>query len=208
MAIEEHLQVGEKILYRAQPTALDLVPSALGLSLALIAGGTAYFFTNSVWALAAGGVLALFALVALVRRLVVRANSEFVLTDRRVLHQTGVFGKASKDAYLDKINNVEHRQTFVGRIFGFGDVEVDTASEGGVTLYPRVTDPLGFKRAILASADSVRSGRQAAYFAPPAPAPARPDSAERLRELDRLLAEGLIRAEEHAKKRAEILERL
>ncbi len=208
MAIEEHLQVGEKIVYRAHPTKLDLIPSLLAIFLILFSAGTLYVFTSQLWVLAVGGVLLAVALGALLKRQILRRSSEYVLTDRRVLHQTGILSKASKDAYLDKINNVEHRQTLLGRILGYGDVEVDTASEGGRTLYPRVSDPLGFKRAILASADAVRRGAPGQQVPLVSAVPPRPDSAERLRELDRLLAEGLIRAEEHAQKRAQILERL
>jgi uncharacterized membrane protein YdbT with pleckstrin-like domain len=74
---------------------------------------------------------------------------EYVLTNRRVVKQEGVFSVSSFDAPLDKINNVFHRQSFMGRIFKYGDVGLETASEQGTTVFSFLSRPLDFKNALV-----------------------------------------------------------
>jgi len=76
-------------------------------------------------------------------------NERFLLTDRRVIHLRGIFNKASVDSSLDKINDVQTRQTFFGRMFNYGDLEIQTASEDGSNYLPQIRAPLDFKRAML-----------------------------------------------------------
>ena len=85
----------------------------------------------------------------------------------------GILARRSVDSRLDKISNVEHRQTLWGRLLDFGDVEIDTASEQGETVFRSIGHPLAFKNAILAAAEQYRSaGRMPLAAAPPAlPAP-------------------------------------
>lgn len=76
-------------------------------------------------------------------------NERFLLTDRRVIHLRGIINKASIDSSLDKINDVQTRQTFFGRMFNYGDLEIQTASEDGSNYLPQIRSPLDFKRAML-----------------------------------------------------------
>jgi uncharacterized membrane protein YdbT with pleckstrin-like domain len=122
------------------------------------------------------------------------------------------------DSYLDKINNVKHRQSLTGRLLGFGDLEIDTASDTGAEVFPRIANPVGFKRAIDAATSAFHAaaaaGRPAAPppVAAPAAAPAAPPAAttgaDRLRDLKRLLDDGLISQAEFDAKRQQILDKM
>ena len=59
-------------------------------------------------------------------------NEQFVLTNRRVLRLTGVLNKTVMDSSLEKINDAVLTESVFGRIFGFGDLEIQTASESGI----------------------------------------------------------------------------
>jgi uncharacterized membrane protein YdbT with pleckstrin-like domain len=220
MSIERQLQPGEEILYRAHPSRVQLLP-LVALGLVLILGGFVLRgFTQNDWALYVPLALGLAALVVAGARHLALYSFEYVVTDRRVLRQTGLLGKSSMDTYLDKINNVEHRQTLWGRLLGFGDVEIDTASQVGEAVFPRISRPLDFKRAIVGAAEAYRSGRrpQAAPVAAPAgAAPASPagapsaqkaSAADQLRELKRLLDDGLISQAEFDTKRKQLVDQL
>ncbi len=74
---------------------------------------------------------------------------EYILTSRRVVKQEGVFSISSFDASLDKINNVFHQQSFVGRLMKYGEVGLETASEEGTTVFTFLSNPLDFKNAIV-----------------------------------------------------------
>ena len=60
-------------------------------------------------------------------------NEEFVVTTRRVLQLEGVLNKQVVDSSLEKINDAVLTQSIFGRIFGFGDLDILTASEAGIS---------------------------------------------------------------------------
>lgn len=77
------------------------------------------------------------------------SNRMNVMTDRRVIQMEGVFNKHVSDSMLEKLNDVKTSQSFFGRMFGYGDIELLTASEQGVNVLRMINDPLGFKREML-----------------------------------------------------------
>jgi uncharacterized membrane protein YdbT with pleckstrin-like domain len=63
------------------------------------------------------------------------------ITNLRVVDESGFFSRYSKESPLDKINNVEYDQTLWGRIFGYGNVDIQTAAELGETRYHLIHHP-------------------------------------------------------------------
>ena len=204
MRIEHQLQPGEEILYRAQVTRLTLAPLLALAAAALIGAAVAQaHFQSPPAALTLLALAAVVGAVYLWKDFIRRAN-DYVLTNHRIIRETGVLSRRSMDSRLDKINNVEHRQTFWGRLLGYGDVEIDTASETGAALFREISHPLEFKNAILAAAEQYRG----AGMRMPLAAPAGPSGAERMRQLKALLDDGLISPEEYEAKRRELLSQL
>lgn len=202
MGVEEQIQAGEEVVYRAHVTRISLVPWIAGFVLVVVGGVVAWQLAPEPWLLILAGVLAVVLGVATLVKLVVLRSFEHVLTNRRMIQQIGIFNKRSMDAPLDKINNVEHWQTLWGRLFNYGDVEIDTASEHGATRFRDISHPLEFKNAIVGATEAYRSRR----FAPAAPAG--PSGADRLRQLKSLLDDGLISPEEFEMKRRKLLEEI
>jgi membrane protein YdbS with pleckstrin-like domain len=203
MRIESQLQPGEEILYRAYVTRLTLAPLVAVLAAALVIAAVAWFqFQNLPGALVALAVAVVAGLLFAWKDFIRRAN-DYVLTNHRIIQETGVLSRRSMDSRLDKINNVEHRQTLWGRLLNYGDVEIDTASETGAALFRNISHPLEFKNAILAAAEQYRGGGRM-----PLAAPAGPSGAERMRQLKALLDDGLISGEEYEAKRRELLSQL
>ena len=161
-------------------------------------------------------------------------NEEFVVTTRRVLQMEGVLNKQLVDSSLEKINDAVLTQSIFGRIFGFGDLDILTASESGISRLRMLKDADGFKRAMLdakhelelelSGARPLPSPPLRASSGPPsgvAPAPSSTPSAEPRHsemtpdELTRTLASladlrdrGAISAEEYEAKKADLLRRL
>lgn len=75
-------------------------------------------------------------------------NEQFVITDRRVLQLQGVVNKSVLDSSLEKINDVQLEQSWVGRMFNYGDLQVLTASEEGINRMRAIEGPIEFKRAM------------------------------------------------------------
>ena len=72
----------------------------------------------------------------------------WVVTNHRVIDETGLINHYAKESPLDKINNVSYEQTIWGRIFNHGDVTIQTAAEVGATEYKFVHGPKRLKDTI------------------------------------------------------------
>lgn len=204
MGIEDQLQVAEKVLYRAAPSPLPLLPPAalaVGAGIgALVLWPLAGAHPWASWLALAGAAVAVVALGVAGVRYLILGTRIYAVTDRRVIRQVGILTKVSTDAALDKINNVEMRQSLLGRLLGFGDVEVDTASEVGSTVFPQIRHPVDFKRAVLQAAEAYRGRNRMASV------PTATIGVEQIRQLKQLLDEGLISREEYEAKRKKLLD--
>lgn len=206
MAIEDQLQPGEEILYLARVTRWTEAPWIAATALSLGAAAWAWFgFDNAPLALTALALAAVFG-AFLGWHEFVRRSHEYVLTSRRVIQQMGILSRRSVDSWLDKINNIEHRQSLSGRILGFGDVEIETASEQGIIRFAHVSRPLELKNAIVSAAEQYRGAFRSA--APHPVAAPGPSGAERMRQLRALYDDGLISLEEYETKRRQLLQEL
>jgi len=70
-------------------------------------------------------------------------TEQFIVTDRRVIQLEGIFSKTVLNSSLEKITDVELRQSWLGRIFDYGDLEILTASEEAVNQMRSLARPLG-----------------------------------------------------------------
>jgi hypothetical protein len=159
-------------------------------------------------------------------------NEEFVVTSRRVLLTEGVVNKRVIDSSLEKINDAILSESIFGRVFGFGDLEILTASEAGISLLRMLPQPDAFKRAMLDAkhdlelelsgarplpSPAIRAAAPAGppAAAPPLAAPAPPQTTMSADEVTRTLASladlrdrGAISAEDYEAKKADLLKRL
>lgn len=72
----------------------------------------------------------------------------WVVTNFRVIDETGLINHYAKESPLEKINNVSYDQNIWGRIFNYGHVEIQTAAEIGATDYYNVHHPKRLKDTI------------------------------------------------------------
>jgi len=64
------------------------------------------------------------------------------------VRQRGIFSLYSMESPLDKITNVSVSQSVLGRILGYGLVQIQTAGEAGVTEEAKIMHPRAFREAI------------------------------------------------------------
>src|SRR5687768_8522738 len=96
-------------------------------------------------------VLALLGFLAVLSAWVRYRSKEIVVTDRRVLRVSGVLSKEVIDNGLDAITDLQLKQSWIGRIFDFGDVDILTASETGrgePDRFANVAGPVQFMHAV------------------------------------------------------------
>jgi hypothetical protein len=158
-------------------------------------------------------------------------NEEFVVTSRRVLQTEGVVNKRVIDSSLEKINDAILTESIFGRIFGFGDLEILTASESGISRLRMLRQADDFKRTMLDAKHELElelsgarpmpgpairtaspTGAPASVAPPPgtlAPASMTADEVTRtLASLADLRDRGAISADEYEAKKADLLRRL
>jgi uncharacterized membrane protein YdbT with pleckstrin-like domain len=83
----------------------------------------------------------------------------WIVTNLRVIDEYGVFSHNAKESPLDKINNVSYRQSLIGRIFNYGNVQIQTAAEMGATTYRFVTSPKLLKDTVTRCQDEFRQAQ-------------------------------------------------
>ena len=80
-------------------------------------------------------------------------NQEYLITTRRVIKSEGIFNKQMGDSSLEKVNDARLTQSWLGRIFDYGHLDIMTASEmaetGMVNDFPMLAEPVKFKVAML-----------------------------------------------------------
>ena len=80
-------------------------------------------------------------------------NQEYLITTRRVIKAEGIFNKQMGDSSLEKVNDARLTQSWVGRIFDYGTLDILTASEAAETGllndFPMIAEPVKFKVAML-----------------------------------------------------------
>jgi uncharacterized membrane protein YdbT with pleckstrin-like domain len=165
----------------------------------VILAGLAYTLQGYYWIL----LFVLAPLLYLIWEILVRQSREYIVTDRRVVKQEGIFSIHSFDAPLDKVNNVFHEQNVLGRIFKYGNVGLETASEQGTTLFEFIPEPVRFKNMIVAQREKRASN--------PSPQPAartREDVPRLLNELAALRDRNVISAAEFEAKKKALLDQL
>jgi len=97
-----------------------------------------------------------------------------VVTNRRLLKVGGVLNKHSGDSSLEKINDAILRQSMLGRVLKFGDLEIMTAAEEAVDHYRVLNDPIRFKKTMLTQKHQLETSY---YPAPPPTPPLRAEAA-------------------------------
>jgi uncharacterized membrane protein YdbT with pleckstrin-like domain len=225
--VESLLGRGEQILYVARQHIFVLIMNILTeLTLIgiLVAAGVAsnLAFRNNSTAMIGGiSISDLILLICLVISIIVlisgfldflRWNSEqIVITDRRVLQIRGVFNKRVIDLSLEKINDIELRQSIIGRIFNFGTIEILTASGAEGANVMGIEAPLEFKRALLEAKHNLERGYgylEAEGYIPSRPVSSVTEIQRTLEELARLRDRGILSPEEFEAKKRDLLSRI
>ena len=226
--IDELLARDERVLYEGRQHTFVLVGSILTemiLIAILIAAGVAsqrYLINVSVAGQSGGtlvliacGLISLFVLISAFLDYLRWNNEQYIVTDQRVIQIRGIFNKDVIDSSLEKINDVELRQSWIGRIFDYGTIEILTASDAGINEMRRIGHPLEFKRAMLEAKHNYSRGfgyldpqAVAAYTQPSAARDGQGDLQQTLQKLADLRDQGLLSPAEFEAKKRELLSRI
>jgi len=146
--VEQNLLPGEKLLHRGELHWIIYAPGFVFL----ITAAAFYFVTRNNLS----AVLALLGLLMLAKSNIQRQNTEFAVTNRRVIVKTGWFAREALDMALDRIESVLLEQTFWGRMLDYGTLIVH-GTGGGSEALSSVQDPLSFRKTALAAIEDYKN---------------------------------------------------
>jgi len=129
-----------------------LIPIAL---LILVAIGDFTFITGSAVTIATLAVVAI-ALLWLIVVWIRWQSVAYTLTDQRIKIESGVFGRQSKMIPIDRVQDCTTRQSLLGRILGYGRVEVDAAGAQGAEVLVHLPRPGVFRDQVFVQSERRR----------------------------------------------------
>src|SRR5713226_1518264 len=129
-----------------------------------VKSGTGIPHFRTIVTLAAIAIAGLWLIVVWVRW----QATAYTLTDQRIKIETGVFSRSSKIIPIDRIQDCTTKQTLVGRILGYGRVEVDAAGAQGAEVLNHLPHPGEFRDQVFMQSERRRGGASSA------PAPTNP----------------------------------
>lgn len=129
-------------------------------------------------------------------------NEEYIITNRRVIQVEGIINKHVIDSSLEKVNDVVLRQSFLGRLLDYGDIDILTASEMGINALHKIKHPIKFKTEMLDQKLSFGSEERASLPGGQTDIPAL------IAELDHLRKQGVLTDAEFQDKKTQLLAKL
>ena len=146
--MRSRLRPGETVRLEARRHPIAVVWPLLVLLFCLGGLAAAAVSETRAWLYIAGAATIAAGLWALGRWLVWRVDL-WVVTNTRVIDESGVLTVRMMDSPLETIHNVGCEQTLFGRMFGFGKVVIQTAAEHGETTIEGLARPEELRDAII-----------------------------------------------------------
>ena len=142
--------------------AFLLLVGAASFGTAIVPAGT----QQGLWRLVVVGVALLLALRLVVVPLLRWRTTHYVVTTHRLLYRVGILARSGRDIGLSRITDVSYRQSLWDRVVDSGTVTIETAGEGGPTVFADVPDSDGVQQLLsqLVEEDAARRA-----YAVPAP---------------------------------------
>ena len=118
-----------------------LIPALLVVAGAIVvnvlAAGTIGAGARTVESMALVGAAAIWLLWAWLYRV----SSSLTLTNQRVIQEEGILRRTSNVIPIDRIQDMSIKQSILGRLFDYGDIEIDTAGVVANEVFTYVPGP-------------------------------------------------------------------
>ena len=85
-------------------------------------------------------------------------STSYTLTNQRIKIESGVFGRQSKMIPIDRVQDCTTKQSLIGRMLGYGRVEVDAAGAQGAEVLDHLPNPSVFRDQVFVQSERRRSG--------------------------------------------------
>jgi len=156
---------GENLVLQDHPHWLTVVKSLVAPVILLVVIAIADFtllcagavYVPKLRTVLSLGVLAL-AILWLIVVWVRWRSITYTLTDQRIKIESGVFGRQEKVIPIDRIQDCSTRQSIIGRMIGYGRVEIDAAGAQGAEVLDHLPQPGDFRDQVFVQSERRRGG--------------------------------------------------
>lgn len=135
-----NLSPGERVIFQGHPSWRAILGFYLkGILVAAIVGFLAKLLSdNGAVFLVVGVVIGLTVLIGFVKRVA----TTYTITDRRLNIKRGIVSREVQETRLERVQNVNYRQSVYQRVMQIGDVDFDTAATDDYNfVFAGVADP-------------------------------------------------------------------
>lgn len=136
--VESVLAPGEQVLHHGRVSAWSQFWWWLAGALLLPAFGLGLIFLATAW--------------------IRMRTTELAVTHRRVIAKFGLIRRDTIEIQVARIESVQVQQSVAGRLLGYGTIVFSGAGTPQVTI-PRISDPMGFRQAVVGAQDGAAAGR-------------------------------------------------
>jgi uncharacterized membrane protein YdbT with pleckstrin-like domain len=131
------------------------------------------------------------------------STTSFVITSDRIIFRNGIIAKSGIEIPLERVNNVNFKQSIFERVIGAGDLLIESGGETGQSRFTDIRKPENVKNLIHTQMEV--NQQRSFTFHPPAGSGA-VDVAGQLEKLEGLRDRGSITPEEFEAQKRKLLE--
>ena len=159
MMFEDNLVGTERVAYRGRvhPVTYTRALIATACAIASFSLAVKYAHDGQLFNWIGSGCLLIacgFAVLAYLRI----HTSDFAVTNRRVIIQVGYIRRTSLEIFLAKVEGISIKQSFIGRVFNFGDISI--RGGGGIQEdFHTVSAPYTFRRHVQLLTDALTANK-------------------------------------------------
>lgn len=153
------LRPDEKLIHKAQQHWCVLLKPLMVEQLVMAAGIAGFIFADESYRqtiLIAFLSAMMLTSTWLAFRVIERARTLLIVTNQRIIAEDGILAFRCKETPISKVNNISHGQSVMGRIFGYGYIEIQSAAEMGQTTYRYIANPGRFSDALAQASEERR----------------------------------------------------
>jgi uncharacterized membrane protein YdbT with pleckstrin-like domain len=147
-------ELGEQVFFHGHPSWRSMLAFyIMGLIIAILAGAIAGVVSDitdgKVQVLWVGGAVLVLLLLLLIIGFVRLVQTTYTITNRRLTINVGLLSRALHETRLERVQNVNSRQTLLERLLRVGTVDFDTAGSAEFDFSFRgVSNPHGIVRTV------------------------------------------------------------
>ena len=100
-------------------------------------------------------LLSIVGIPVFLERVIRKSTTELAVTSKRFIFKRGFISRVTDEFTTNRIQHVKVKQSFFGRLFNYGRVQIKGSEFGQLNL-PLIANPTRFRRALILSADDAK----------------------------------------------------